>query len=283
MSGGEWPEDVLEALRGFGQGDIVEGVRFPYYGAIVGGLPLTYPADTAEPVVEPSEREIGFVEYEFADPGKTPLAVITSQTCDVCEEGEPLQPWAQVSPLRRLPDEYAGKTLPDFLYAVSPPGLPDGVWVVDLRIEVPIEKTVLVGKTAHSAFADEDAVIAFGDALGLRRDRAALSQSLTSTVGHSLRQHRRNKSSFKKPLREEVYCVALNIDEGSRSAPVTVRLHVITHQEPSERVQRVFGVWWDEAHELCAQAGVNLQPNAYHDRRHTDLADYDHWIKLDLG
>jgi hypothetical protein len=252
-------------------------------GAIVGGLPLAYPPEVGVAVVPPSEREIGFMEYEFVAPNEVALAVITSQTCDVCEEGEPLQPWVQVSPLCRLPDELAEKTLPDFLYPVSPPDLTEGVWVIDLRIEVPIEKTVLVGKTPRSAFADEDSVIAFADALGLRRDRAALSHTLTGTVGQSLRQRRRNKSSFKKALREEVYCVALNIDEGSRSEPVTVRLHVVTNEEPSDRVQRVFGSWWDEANELCSKSGINLQPNGYHDRRHTDLADYDQWVKLDLG
>jgi hypothetical protein len=278
-----WPDDVLEALKSFRLGSIVEGVPITYYGAVVGGLPLAFPPVDDGSASEGSAREMGVVEYEFSEPGMTAFAVITSQDCDVCEEGDPLQPWVQVSPLCRLPDELAGKTLPAFLYPVAPAGFPDGVWAIDLRIEAAIEKTVLVGQTPRSAFPDEAATIAFADALGLRRDRAALSQSLTGTVGHSLRQRRRKKDSFKKALRNEVYCVALNIDEGSRSAPVTVRVHVVTHDEPSARVRKVFDEWWDDAHPLCAAEGIALQPNGYHDRRQTDLADYDRWIKLDLG
>lgn len=280
---GGWPQDVVDALRNFGQGDIIGGVRFPYYGALTGGLPLTYPPAEGEEVAGDEERLITFVEYESESLDGEALAVITSQTCDVCEEGTPLQPWIQVSPLCRLSDDLRGETLPDFLYRVTPPDLRPGVWVIDLRIEVPIEKTVLVGKTTRSAFRTEDELIAFADALGLRRSRAALASSLTDTVGHTLRQRRRTKKSFKTALRNEVYRVMLNIDEGSRSVPRSVRLHVITNEAPSEKVRNVFDDWWDEANAICASEGITLHPNAYHPRTQTDVGDYDRWIKLNLG
>jgi len=288
---GGWPADVLEAVRHFGQGDIIEGVRFAYFGAIVGGPPLEYPPEQQPSNASPEgRRELAILEYETViDEGLEPkdglegLAVITSQTCDVHEEGTPLQPWIQVSPLRGLPATFAGRTLPAFLYPVKPPDLPDGIWAIDLRIEVPVEKTVLIGQKVRSAFRGEDEVIAFGDALGLRRDRAALATTLTSAVGSTLRQRRRNKDSFRKALRDEVYRVTLNIDEGSRQLPTSVRLHIVTHGPPTERVKKAFGDWWDEASVLCATKGIKLLPNAYHDRSHTDLSEYDRWIKLDLG
>ena|SRR5579884_2927591 len=142
-----WPQDVLDALPAFRLGTIVEGVRFPFYGAHAGGLPLAYPPEDAVIAAEqPATRDLGFLEYELdtAD-GDPPRGVITSQTCDVCEEGTPLQPWVQVSPLQLLPDDYAGQTLPAFLYRANPPDLRPGVWVIDLRIEVAIEKDRAAG------------------------------------------------------------------------------------------------------------------------------------------
>lgn len=277
---GEWPKDVLNALQGFGQGDIVRGTRYYFFGAVTGGLPLDFPDKEAAEVEEAGNGEAGefdAVEWEISDVG-----VITSQACDVCEEGPPSQPWVQVSPLRCLPKRFT-KTPPDFLYPVQPPTLSKGNWVVDLRMEAPIEKTLLVGQAPESAFATEDELLAFAEALGRRRDRAALSTKLVAAVGQTLREKRRKGGGFKNALRQEVYQVTLNIDDGTRTDPVAVRLHVITNDAPSDRVKNVFGAWWDEACDVCAAAGMKLLPNAYHDRHHTDLQEYAHWIPLDLG
>lgn len=194
MAAGEWPRDVLDALQGFGQGDIVRGTRYYFLGTVTGaGLPLEFPTEEkvgdeqgeAEADTDGEPRKLDVVEWEISD-----LGVITSQTCDVFEQGQPLQPWVQVSPLRRLPDDFT-KTPPDFLYPAQPPALGEGTWVIDLRIEAPIEKTVLVGQSPQSAFGTEDELLAFAAALGRRRDRAALSTKLVEAVGQTLREKRR--------------------------------------------------------------------------------------------
>ena len=288
MGGGAnaWPADVLAALKDFAQGDIIEDVPFSYFGAIANGLPLSFPRTEAELKSLAEQQEGAMREFDFI--GWKPqseqevFAVITSQTCDICEEGPPWQPWVQVSPLYCLSADYQGKTLPDFLYPVQPPGFPKGVWAIDLRLEVPIEKTVLVGKSRRPAFATELEAISFADHLGLRRDRAALSAKITDTVGSTLRQKRRKRDRFRKTLRNEVYEVRLHID-GTRASPTAVCLHVITHEPASDRVREEFDKWWDEARADCAAAGLTLWENKYHDRHHTDLLEYATWILLDLG
>ena len=258
----DWPRDVLEALDGWRIGAIVENVPFVVYGAYENGLPLRYPPgqknptgddqsdDTAddssadrsadEPPGEepaapdvvdfPEAREFGAGVWDgiaLEWKGMPEMGVITSQTCDLNEEGEPLQPWFQMSPLHKLPVSCTGKTLPGFMYRIETPVGETGEWAIDLRVEVPVEKTVLVGRPFRSAFRTEADEIRFADALGRRRDRAALATSITSTVGHTLRERRRKKDSFKKVLRNEVFKAMLNVEEGTRSDPTSVRVHVI--------------------------------------------------------
>jgi hypothetical protein len=236
--------------------------------------------DPPDGTAERAHQEFDVIEWDKGDGGA--YAIITTQTCDLCEEGTPLQPWFQVCAVTKLPDAYAGRTLPSFLYRIEPPDLPTGQWAVDLRMEAPVEKTFLVGKSPLRGFADEEGVVAFADALGRRRDRAALAAQLVQAVGTTLRQRRRNSSSFRRMLREEIYSVRLRIEEGSRAEPVSVRLHVFARGAISDNVRSRFGDWEDEARQSCTEAGMNLFPTQYHDGE-TDLDLYEVAIPLDLG
>ena len=182
----------------------------------------------------------------------------------------------------RLPDDYDVPTVPGFLYPIEPRTLPKGRWVADLRFEMPLEKTVLVGKEPIRWFADETAQIAFAEALGRRRDRAALASPLVRAVGNTLRRRAR-KGGFRTMLKEEVHSVRLRIEEGSRSRPVSVRLHVIANAEVTGNVCTRFGDWWDEASPECEGVEITLLPTAFHDGRAMNLDIYDSAIKLDVG
>ena len=288
-----WPDDVLAAVRRFELGDIVAGVPFLHYGAVEGGLPLDFPSaeestDAEVEVGSDEEREqptakarvFDAVVWEPADGDG--YAMITTQSCDLHEEGEPQQPWFQVCPVRNMPSGYAGRTLPAFLHRITPPGFPDGEWAVDLRMEVAVEKTFLVGREPIKGFVDERSLVTFADALGRRRDRAALATYLVESVSGSLRQLRRSTTGFKTMLKNEVYSVRLRIEEGSRSSPTSVRLHVFARGVVSENVRTRFGDWWDEARGACDSVGITLLPTKFHDGM-TDLDIYEAAIPLDLG
>jgi hypothetical protein len=150
-------------------------------------------------------------------------------------------------------------------------------------MEVPVEKTAFVGQIRRPAFAREAEAIAFGEFLGRRRDRAALADSLVKTVTGSLRQQRRKGGRFKKALRQEVRRVGLRIDEGTRTLPVAVGVHVICHEEPSSRVKEVFEEWWDTARAEAGAEKITLLPNSFHDARAMPLDIYDNLVKLELG
>src|SRR5919197_3269430 len=89
----EWPDQVLERLAEWEQGDLVARP------------PLFYFADPSRAIwivtreyTESSEGpEVIFAPDEMSPP----YGVITTQTCDIGEEGRarPVKPWVQVAPV----------------------------------------------------------------------------------------------------------------------------------------------------------------------------------------
>jgi hypothetical protein len=274
-----WPSDVLATLGQFKQGDLFDNPVFFYWGAIADGLPWEAPASEGEEgnVPTPVSREFEVLDFE---PSNEVYGIITTQTCDLCEEGIPAQPCFQASPVHRLSDEFADRTVPAYLVRLDPPDLPPGVWVADLRIEVPIEKTFLVGRHPLAAFPDEDGYLKFAATLGRRRDRAALGAGIIDAVAKTLRQQARNNRRFRKVLNEEIQSVRLNIDRGTRLQPVEARVHVVARGPISEQTKERFEAWWDKARIEAEAAGIHLFPNEYHDSTCMDVEQYERLIDL---
>jgi hypothetical protein len=275
-----WPARVQDAVREFHQGDLFDG------------LPLTYFGDGALPWVESTVADDGPAspggEFDIfdLDLGAQPpgFGVITSQTCDLCEEGNPAQPCFQAAPAYCVDDDRP--TLPAYLAPLEPPDLPAGRWVADLRIEVPIEKTFLIGRRRFAGFPNEAGYLAFAAALGRRRDRAALAAHLVDTVVRTLRKRISNDRKLRKAVRDRVvHSVRLNIEQGTREAPVDVRLHVVIRGAPDEHVDLCerFQTWWDHAREEAEEAGIFLLPNKYHNSKQMDVEVYDDLIPLHIG
>jgi len=168
-AGAAWPERVLAAIEPFLQGHLIETPPFFYAAdlrAPVWGLTQTVSAGIAE-----SDR--GEELLELAD--RPPYGIITTQSCDVAEESAtPRKPWITVAPVYQVDDDSPILDR-DEIYRLDADALPDGIWVADLRIEVPVEKSVLVGRTPVRAFVAEAGEIAFSNYLARRRGRPALA------------------------------------------------------------------------------------------------------------
>jgi hypothetical protein len=281
-----WPRDVLEALKKFKQGDLIKDPPMFFYGAVEGGLPslASSPSERRsseeeETGVEPSRRQFEILELEFEG---DVYGVITSQTCDLSEEGEPAQPFFQAVPGYRLGDEFRKKILPGYLVPLAPPDLPPAVWVADLRIEVPIEKTLLVHREPIAGFLDEDGYLAFASALGRRRDRAALGAQLVDAVAATLRKRMSNNKKFGEVVKSEIQSVRLNISRGTRLAPVEARVHVVARGPISDGARERFEKWWDGARAEAEAMGIHLLPNEYHDSTHMNVEEYERLIDLGI-
>lgn len=149
---GTWPAAVQEAVASFEQGALVEAPPFFYVGSAKYGIWRF-------------TREIGDVDlpselFEL-DPEEAPkYGMITTETCDLVEEaGRPRQPWISVAPVFLLENldgnssSLLRKKRVAYMRQLTAPQFSDGTWVVDVRIEFPIEKSWLVGREPIQAFS----------------------------------------------------------------------------------------------------------------------------------
>lgn len=278
---GPWPEKVAEACGRFKQGDLIEKPPF-FYGVSSGSR--IWGADEEG---EGDDPEDDGSQVDELHPDESPeFGIITTQTCDLSEQGRPTQPWVQVSPVYRLegePEEQERLLSKAYIIELTGPDLPEGRWVADLRIEVPLEKTMLVDKAPIAGFASEDEADGFAGVLGVRRARAALANELVETVIRLIRKKKGNNKARATPVWDELYKLGLRIEEGTRLKPAAVRLHVICAEEPSDLVKEWFTEWEDRARHEAAEADITLRTTSYHDARSMDVRLADRLIDLGIS
>jgi hypothetical protein len=252
----DWPVAVIEAASKFQQGDFIDDP------------PVGYAANLAEPVWDLTRAETdaggdGTVHLSIAAGSGFPLGIITSQTCDVAEDrAKAVQPWFQIAPVYQC--ENTARVLnSDYGYCLPKTFRPckDKRWVADLRIEYPLEKSVLVGREPYSAFDTEAQRIAFGEELGNRRARAALADSIHTFVSETL--HERRRLGRTGPIERNTVQLRLEI-AGDRLDPREVRLHIITQGPLEEATQAWYDNWWSDAQAVAGEHRVALLKNRYH-------------------
>ena len=191
---GAWPDSVRDAVQRFRQGNIVAWSSVVYGAAFSHGICI--------PTRETGDNGSGFVRID--EPWDH--VMITSQTCDICEEGKkrPRFPWISVAPvfdiLPAVRDKGQQKQIRsgDFAYLVPLTAAEfsgqGSLWVADLRLEYPLEKSVLVGMPVREAFATEDEYQKLANRLATRRSRPAIDGFVRSAVigplGEALRSDR---------------------------------------------------------------------------------------------
>lgn len=278
----EWRSEVVAAAEKFQQGDLI------------GDPPIGYAASLRYAVWALTRQEAG----GEADPGDDVVhlsldrddvpgyGILVSQTCDIAEGGRtPVHPWIEVCPVY---EREAVDRPPEYLFPLDRMEAPDGrMWVADLRLTVPLEKGLLVGREPIDPFAgSERNRIRFGLKLGERRARAALSDGVHILIAQTLSKRSRNNRKAAKAVRTCVYKLMLQIPEGegTRLDPKAVRLHVIyqaSQQSSEERMRDWFQSWWDNAHAVAEEDGVRLLPVVFHDRTSMDVASYDSLIPIE--
>lgn len=158
LSRADWPPEVLDSSARFSCGDVVENPPYFYF------------ANPEFAVMDLTRRYDDGQSNgpEIIDAGEiaTPFGIITSQTCDVREVDfdPPSKPFISVAPVfdatDRLPKETLsllkkGKQIQAWLHLPALSEVRTGLWVADFRIELPVEKSWLVGREPIKGFHDE--------------------------------------------------------------------------------------------------------------------------------
>jgi hypothetical protein len=274
-----WPLHVLDAVKHFKQGHLVEQPPI-LYAAVSAHAVWNHTKDQGEP-----SSGLDFIYLEPTD--ALPYGLISTQTCDLVEESpKPRQPWIQVVPVydagpmvRTDQHDLIRQHRIGHLIPLTGAMLPSGLWVADLRIEVPLEKSCLVGRQPIESFDTEDAYLKLAERLAARRTRPALAPPISRHIVQSLRDLLGKKKTLS--TRDAVHEVRLYLS-GSRVSPSAAQLLIITHEPASAGVLSVFNGWWEKAEQHLDTEGIALLNNRFETLQSLTAEEYLNSIPLDF-
>jgi hypothetical protein len=274
-----WPPEVVQALALVKQGHLVERPPIFYAASPRHGI--------WELTRETGDPELGEDLLELAEDDRPEYGLITTQTCDLVEERAPDHPWFQVVPVYRLTDvsEEERRLLESHrrshLVLLAPPTLDEATWVADLRVEVPLEKSWLVGRTPIESFPDEQAYQVLSERLAATRERPALATPVVDTVIRPLANWVRREAGMREAAKVDQLRLAIS---PSRLHVERASLLVLTNEEPLSVVARVpWDRWWGRTRGRAAESGIDLLANRYESYGTITARDYLNAVPLDFG
>ena len=251
-----WPDGLLSKLREWEQGDVV--VR----------PPLFYFADPSAAIWEATrayaDSSSGPEIILPPDEVLPPYGIVTTQTCDIAEEesSRPVRPWVQIAPIYPVTawkrSKLEGGKGPRYWFLV--PDLPEeGVWVADLRIEVPVEKSWLAGQTRIEGFTSESEKRKVGRRLAWLKGRPAFSREL-----NEIQQALFDALDLKVPAEQEIHDKLLDqLEEvvvlvDSYLTPTSVQVVFLTNVPLASDCQRWLSEWREGTVEESSVTGLTF-------------------------
>jgi hypothetical protein len=277
--GQPWPDEVRAAVRPFLQGHLIE--KPPLFFAADLRHPVWQTTRLAADLTPAEDRGEDFVEVLAEQ--RPAYGIITTQSCDLAEERpDPRQPWLAVAPVDQV-DPHSALLDRDYIYRLTPLTLGGEVWVADLRIELPLEKSLLVGRMPIDAFPDERGYIQFARFLARRRGRPALASvvhEVLSGVTRRLKDEDNGQRRLARAARRNIYKLKLAIEDGSFLDPVAAKLYVVTAGDPTDETRAWFDLWWNAARRVAEERGLQLLPTGWMNAAAVDARLYDELIEM---
>ena len=283
-----WPPEVLEAAALFSCGDVLE--RPPFF----------YAAQPRFAVLEETKRyddELATASDVIDAPHLAPpFGILTSQTCDIREFGyaTPTKPFVSVAPVFDgtdvLPADWLsllrkGRQIQAFLHVPLLDNYRTGVWVADLRVEFPVEKSWLVGRTPIAGFADDAAAATLGRAISEIRNRPAWAdeviEAVQSVLDTDLRRVRQEDKQLYVQLVSEIAEVGARTD--SMVKPRFVQLAAFYEGGISQSSLD----WWNSICDAMAEElrsrGIEAHAPTTHDLSACPVTTYKEFRPILLG
>ncbi|WP_370326020.1 hypothetical protein [Euzebya sp.] len=270
----EWPPELLEHLKTFRQGDVVESPPFAYWGLPHHGvLDLTKSFE--------GEGEIVAAE-------RPPYGLILTQTCDLVEEDarRPRYPYVHLCPVVNGDEEVNGEPrIPAgrrgniergrVKYQILLPDLPGGWWVADSRLIIACEKGWLVERQPIRAFNDESQRWSVGPWVGRSFYQPAFAGKFVQGVQIPLIQSLLDVKKHEPEIFAaidgcvEEFCLAGADHDDLDDAAVVVLLRT-RNEEAISWLQDTWVQWNDSA----AACEINLLPLRFEELDDISLKEY---------
>jgi hypothetical protein len=278
-----WTNEVRDACALFRQGDLIVTPPVFFVGR---------PKDAVLQVTASAEEDDeGAALIDLHRDDRPPYGLITTQSCDIDEQRpNPRFPFVQVCPVYRLPNDFDPGKLGHIrrervghLMLLDGPDLPPGTWVADFTIELPLEKSVLVGRTPVKAFASDERYRLLAQRLAFRRDRPALANSLIESVVESIHDWRRKLDKMQVSRAWSlVHRVFLSV-QGDLLSPTAAQVVVVTERDLIfPEGAELWYEWWDGAREDASKVGINLVANRFATMQQLTAAEYTEMVPLDM-
>lgn len=172
----------------------------------------------------------------------------------------------------------------NYLAHLSGQNFASGFWVADFRIEVPVEKSWLVGREPIAGLASEEDCLRLAERLARRRNRPALANIVVEGIVQPLRKAlqklgKTKRASILDPIEE----LRLSVDP-NRLQPRTVQLIVITKDnQDTEALVEWFDGWWCNIQGATEEAGLTLISNRYTTLGNMTAREYTSSVALDFS
>ena len=271
-------------------------------GDLVANLPLFYWADPALPVFARTRDYEGSLPgiVEMQDGWYFEYGMVTTQTCDLADEGEgkPRFAWAQACPVynaeaphptdafKHLLDGGTRKLIQEGRdqQRMAVPGLAGGLWVADFRLEVPVERGWLAAQRRIVVFPTDADRWEVGRRLAWLRARPAFDTRFVQSVQKPLVNALRALAKTDRPRYELMYAeiAEVGVTSASHSEMSDVTITVL-YDSLSDATKAWWLEQWEAWNELARAEGLNLLPLEFGDLAEVPAADYRKMTRLPLA
>lgn len=288
----DWPPGVLAAVAEFHQGDAIAN------------LPLFYWGDPSNPTHARTSEYAAHGEVDpqvIAFPEPAPYGLVTTQTCELAQEGDgPLRSaWVSLAPIfdgtssrpkdpdKRLLDGGERKRVQqgkDQLRLYIPNIPAEGFWFADLSFEVMVERSWLGAQPRIEAFTNETGREEVGKRLAWLRARPAFDSKFVEAVQQPTTQALRDLAKNDKPARDRMddQVLELGVVVNGRLSIAQAEL-VVLH----DGIDPDLVLWWEQ-HWVTLKgnadaAGFNLLPLRIEDVTTLPTSEYLKLTRLPLA
>ena len=249
---GDWPPGAVEEIDNWRQGHVLTGVPVVVLGPNSSHGPMWAAG-------APCGFEIAGVRVLAEPDGVLRHAMVVSHGCELVKRSFPaltVVPVYEASEILTAQQQEAARAgMTWHLVQLTADWTSDGMWVADLRLEFPVDKTFLLGISPIEGFKDEPGYAKLGERLASIRQRAAVPQATSDHVVTPLREHLAGlRAAGQAPLagvRE------IRVQSNHHTSPTAVTLFVVAEVGATIDVT----LWTDAVdaiHEHAAANGVAL-------------------------